>query len=137
MKYRTLSRAQAFLEYPLATGISIWSVAIGVLTLYGVAPSRTISQLEPWQAKGWAVGVLLASATTLWGLFVSRKVLTVARGMYLHVITVVIYGVSIVAASGVMSGGAIASFLVVIAAVIGREGIVLRKRATPGVRGAA
>lgn len=113
----------------------MWSAVIGLLTLYGVAPSHTINQLEHWQAMGWAFGVLTASVTTLWGLFVSRKVLTVARGMYLHVITIAIYGISIVSVTGPMTGGALASFLLVIAAAIGREGIVLRHRATPGVRG--
>lgn len=136
MKYRTLSRTQAMLEYPLAAGVSLWAVVIGVLALYGVAPSHTINQLQEWQATMWAIGMLVASVFTFWGLFVSRKVLTVARGMYLHMITFTVYGVSVIAATGIASGGAIASFLCIIAAVIGREGIVLRRRATTGVRGA-
>lgn len=137
MKYRTLSRTQAILEYPLASGVSLWSVAIGVLALYGVAPSRTIEAMAHWQATGWAIGVLVASVSTLWGLFISRKVLTVARGMYLHMITIAVYGISVIAASGFTNGGAVASFLIVIALVIGREGIVLRRRVTPGARGAS
>lgn len=136
MRYRALSRTQAILEYPLATGISVWAVAMGVLTLYGVAPSRTINALEHWQAIGWAIGVITASVTTFWGLFISRKVLTVARGMYLHVMTFAIYSLSIVAVTGFSNGGALASFLLIMAAVIGREGIVLRQRASSGVRGA-
>lgn len=136
MRYRTLSRTQAFLEYPLAAGVSVWAVIISVLALYGVAPSHTINELEEWQATVWAIAMLAASVFTLWGLFVSRKVLTVARGMYLHMITIAVYGVSVVAATSVAQGGAVASFLFIIGAVIGREGVVLRRRATPGVRGA-
>jgi hypothetical protein len=134
MRYRHLSRTQAILEYPLATGVSLWSGVVGVLALYGVAPSRTINQLQHWQATCWAVGILLASMFTLWGLLVSRQALTVARGMYLHMITITVYGISVVAASGFSQGGVVASFLCIIAVVIGREGIVLRRRATPGAR---
>lgn len=128
MKWRGLSRTQTVLEYPLATGVSLWGLVIGVLVLYGLTPSHTISRLEPWQATAWAISLLVGSVTTLWGLFVSRKVLTVARGLYLHTIVITVFWLSIIIAVGWIDGGAVASFFAVIALAIAREGINLRRR---------
>lgn len=135
MRWRN-TRTQMAMEYPLATGISLWSIIMGTLALYGITPSHTISQLPESQATAWGIGVVAASITTFWGLFVSRKVLTVTRGMFLHTMTITVYACSIFAEAGVMRGGAVASFLLIVAAVIAREGFILRRRALAGVRGA-
>lgn len=126
-------RKQIALDYPLATGISMWSIVMGSLALLGLSPSQTISQLPSIQATAWGVGTVVASITTLWGLFRTRDVLTVSRGMFLHAFMLTTYWISVLAANGFYDGVTAASFLAVMALAIAREGFLLRRRAT-GVR---
>lgn len=115
-------------EYALETGLSTWSLFIGVNMITGVAPSQSLDDLPAAVGIIWAILMMLAGATIATGVFIMPRSHTISRGMYLMGATLLAYSVAVVGAAHWVRGGAIAGFLFVIGSVCLLRGWWLKDR---------
>lgn len=128
MLRRNPSATEQMATHPLTVAVSMWGLVMGVLVLIGLTPSATIDSLPRWESFAWGAFSAAAGASILVGLFALDSMLAVSRGMMLLALTTTVYWITLIYVTGWGDGGVAASFLLVVSVVIGREGVLLRRR---------
>jgi hypothetical protein len=120
----------ALIEHPFACLMALWGVLSGVPILFGVIkPSSVINLLPPAFVTVWTSMLVLASLSIAWGLIRHRYSTTMARGLQLLAVVVLVYAVAIMAASGWVTAIPGSLLLVAIAALCYLRGWYLRTQA--------
>ena len=82
-------------EFPLEIGLSAWGVIVGISTVIGVPPSRSLQNLPVPVIDFWGAMMSLAAATIIFGMWVHYSTRGIASGLRVFLSIFLVYGIAV------------------------------------------
>lgn len=104
-------------DYPLEVGLCVWAGSIGLVTAFFDPPSSSLEALPHSLDLAWALTMVIAAGTTIYGLWTRNVGPAIANAMFLFASAFTAYSITVSVVGGWRTSGAVAGLTAVLAIV--------------------